>query len=221
MAIPADLVGKKFGRLSVIRRFGKKRASITWECRCDCGSVVTSVLTSSLRSGNTKSCGCLQREATARSNYRHGAAVRGRLSRTYIVWRGIISRCKNNPEYAGRGITVCDRWKTYSNFLIDMGERPAGLTIERTDNNAGYSKENCIWANRTQQSRNRRSLRLLTYQGKTMPVSQWAENVGLPYHVLTQRVRKLGWDTERALTTPVSTSNAEHSKQDRAKLVKI
>jgi hypothetical protein len=98
-----------------------------------------------------------------------------------------------------------------------MGEPPHGMSIERVDNDAGYSKDNCIWADRTTQSRNRRSLRLLTYLGKTQPVSQWAEEMGLPYGVLTQRVRKLGWDTERALTTPVRPlNNAKHPEQDPA-----
>lgn len=136
-------------------------------------------------------------------NYRHGAARKKKQTKTYIVWAGILSRCRKHPRYAGRGITVCDRWLKFENFLADMGERPEGMSIERINNNAGYSKENCVWADMKTQSRNRRSLRLLTYQGKTQPVSVWAEEVGLPYHVLTQRVRVLRWDTEKALTTPV------------------
>lgn len=116
-------------------------------------------------------------------NRKHGHNGLKRSS-TYTVWAGIIQRC-NNPNnkkfayYGGRGITVCKRWLSYENFLVDVGERPADLTLERKDNLKGYEPDNCYWATRKEQMRNTRWNRLLTFDGRTQCVSAWVEESGL------------------------------------------
>ena len=112
----------------------------------------------------------------------------------------------NNPAYSNygkRGIVVCERWRTFAHFLADMGERPAGMTLERNDNDREYSPENCKWASRKEQMRNTRVNRLLTINGKTQCVSAWAEGAGIKHHTLRARLR-LGWPIEKALSQPIN-----------------
>lgn len=130
----------------------------------------------------------------------------GRQSRTYTCWCNMRARCENprNSSYANygaRGITVCKRWRKFSNFLADMGEAPIGLTLDRRNNNRGYSKTNCHWITRGEQQRNRRSNRLLTYKGRTMHADSWAAVLGIAKSTLSCRLNSRGWSVERALTT--------------------
>lgn len=147
------LTGKRFGRLFVIKKAGKNKSkSILWECLCDCGNTKI-VIGSNLRSGDTKSCGCLFKESLTT----HGMIG----TPVYKTWEMMIQRCYNaNYDsykfYGGRGIIVCDKWLKFGRFFEDMGERPDGLSIDRVDNEKGYFKDNCIWATQTQQIRNRR-----------------------------------------------------------------
>ena len=126
---------------------------------------------------------------------------------TYQTWTNMIQRCTNPlargfKNYGGRGITVCKRWrKKFSNFLKDMGVRPASKTLERINNNAGYTKANCRWATRAEQSVNRRSNRLLTFRNKTQPMSVWAKELNINYQTVFNR-KTYGWSDERALSTP-------------------
>jgi len=168
-----NLIGQRFGRLVVTKRARNDRHNQTrWVCVCECGTV-KKVTSGMLRNGHARSCGCLNREMTAARFTKHGAARQGARSVEYGVWCHLRERC-NNPRhseyknYGGRGIRVADRWLVGEDgkhpficFLEDVGRRPRrGLSIDRRNNDLGYSKENCRWATRRQQNSNtRRSLR--------------------------------------------------------------
>jgi len=149
-------------------------------------------------------------------NYRHG----GRKSKLYAVWNGIMGRCLNQnnpayPRYGGRGITICDRWRDFAAFLADMGEPPPGFSVERVDNDQGYSPTNCIWADRKTQGRNKRDNHLLTVNGETLTIAEWADRVGLKYATVHQRIR-YGWPPDAAVLTPLVTVRRGIKRGQRA-----
>lgn len=201
-----NLLWQSFGRLKVTNEAGSSPSGqYMWLCECSCGNTLT-VRGGDLVNGNTKSCGCLQKELATLYNTRHGHTG----SPTYHVWESMLRRCRNpnSPDYSGyggRNIFVCERWYRFENFLEDMGEKPDGLSIERIDNNSGYSLENCVWASMTTQARNRRSTRNLTYKGETLCVAAWADKLELKRDVLYTRLRR-GWSIERTLSTPTVSS---------------
>lgn len=183
-----DLIGKKFGRLTVLHYVEYVRGispSSIWQCRCECGNFVK-VRRSNLTFGHAKSCGCWSKEA----NFIHGMAK----SPEYMSWTHMIQRCtnkKNNAyhNYGGRGITVCSRWRnSFKNFLADMGPRTSGHSLDRIDNNKGYSPKNCRWATRAQQKRNTRSNIYLTAFGRTQCVTDWSRECGIPVETLRARI---------------------------------
>jgi hypothetical protein len=202
-----DLSGRKYGRLTVVKRTGKDRQRrYHWLCRCSCGEEKI-VRGDSLKSGKTKSCGCLHKEKVAHLLTKHGHATRMTVSQAYRSWQHIIQRCTNPKHqhyhlYGGRGIMVCERWlNSFENFLVDMGEPPSPThSIDRIDNNNQYCKSNCQWATKREQSRNRRNNHLETYNGKTQCLASWAEEYNIVYQTLQKRL-KLGWSIEKALTT--------------------
>jgi len=202
MAIAIDLTGCVFGRLTVLseadrgpacagNKYGKRR----WQCECSCGEQIV-VYGNNLRTGKSSSCGCLQKERTIRSNTTHGHSA----APEYLVWKGMTQRCTNAASpayrhYGGRGITICRRWQGqngFSNFLADMGPRPAGLTLERTDNERGYSPANCRWATRAVQARNTRNSVLVPVDGKNRNLSEWLPRLDISktqYYRLRKRGR--------------------------------
>jgi hypothetical protein len=135
----------------------------------------------------------------------HGHAFRNKKSKTYITWRAMRSRCQNPNDaeyknYGARGVVVCKQWAKFENFLIDMGEAPAGLTIDRIDTNAGYCKANCTWSTRKEQATNQRR-RFITHNGETLRFAEWEKRLGLAHNSISMRLW-YGWSVERAVTEP-------------------
>lgn len=203
-----DLSGKRFGRLTVLsKELPSIVRSVRWVCRCDCG-IELSVLSQSLRRGQTRSCGCLHREQLGSIKMTHGMSY----SFEYRVWTGMRSRCLNPrtqryKDYGGRGITICDRWAdSFENFFSDMGAAPGTkYSIDRIDNNAGYSPGNCRWATNAQQSRNQSRNRNLTCFGETRCLKDWSDKTGILVATIRKRL-SLGWSINKALSTPAGTS---------------
>ena len=208
-----DLTGKTFGRWAVVSRGpNTEQGQATWCCRCECGTEKT-IQGNALRSGTSRSCGCLTVEANVRRT-KHGHCSGPKPSTTYFTWAGMVARCTNPgnshfPHYGGRGIKVCERWQTFENFLADMGEKPGPrMSVERIDNSKGYSPENCRWATDAEQARNRRNNRHLTLGRKTQTMADWAEELGIHPATLSDRVRT-GMTDQEALTSPVRRFNGK------------
>lgn len=199
MSARINLVGQKYGRLSVISRESNIGRWSAWLCYCECGKSLT-VKTISLRSGNTKSCGCFRAETASTRFRKHGL----KNSAEYKIWSLMRDRCNNpnNPKYeyyGGKGVTVCKRWDDFACFLADMGKRPTeGHTIDRKDGKLNYCPENCRWSTRKEQARNRSNTVMLTVEGIEKPLAEWAEIKNIPYDILKKRIWR-GWDTERAI----------------------
>lgn len=189
-------IGTRFGRLVVIQHDDNHDTKYGhwWICLCDCGITVT-VIASCLRNGDTRSCGCLNRENTSNRNTTHG------LSKTpeYRVWKGIRKRCFNDKtkcyhNYGGRGITICDRWKdNFENFYEDMGPRPEGMSIDRINNDGNYEPGNCRWATAVEQCNNQR--KTLKFPDGT-PLSIWARANGVS-HKVAMRIYRSSSDLQK------------------------
>lgn len=201
-----DLTGQHFGRLRVIARTeSHQQGNARWECICECGNKKT-VRGADLTRGYTKSCGCLKVQVVRERETRHGK----RQSRLYGIWSGMKSRCynpkrSNYRNYGGRGITVCAEWLENFSAFYDWAMTHGytnSTTIDRIDNNKGYSPENCRWVSRKVQNNNRRWCHEITFRGETHTLSEWAEITGISRDTLKNRLN-LGWPLERALTEPV------------------
>ena len=181
-----DMSGRQYGLLTVLGRAGRWPGTklAAWRCRCECGREKV-CLGVTLRTGRTRSCGCL-----VGGKVTHGQSG----TPIYARWMSMWERCTNPknsayPRYGGRGIRVCKRWKKFEVFLADMGECPAGLTLERIDNGGPYAPENCRWATRKEQANNRRSnARFDTPLGK-LSMAEIAEKAGISYQAVQLRVR--------------------------------
>jgi len=196
-----DLTGQTFGRI-LITEEGAQRGDVRyWKGVCSCeDQTPVEVSRNNLRSGHTRSCGCLSRERTT-THGKNGSPV-------YSTWQHMKTRCynprdKHYASYGGRGISVCSRWlESFENFYEDMGDPPEGMTLDREANDGNYCKENCRWATKSQQQRNRRNTHLLIYRGETKCLADWAEEMGIHAETLRSRLN-LGWSIEKAFTTPV------------------
>lgn len=203
-----DLTGKRFGRLVCLRDAGRDQSRcVLWHCKCDCGRVIT-VRSNSLLTGNTQSCGCLQREAARReaaSRTTHNACY----TRVYRIWAHLKERClnpncKSYRRYGGRGIAVCDQWLEFEHFhRWAMANGYAdNLTIDRIDNDGPYSPENCRWVGKVTQANNTCLNHVIHYRGERMTVAQAARRFKIPATRLYGRLQA-GWTIERALSEPV------------------
>lgn len=173
------ILGKPFGRWTVVSVAKSDGKNILLNCRCECGTDRI-IRKSHLISGESKSCGC----------WRHGRS----RTRTYLIWIGMKQRCLNPKSsfffrYGGRGIRVCRRWeRSFENFLADMGECPPRLTIDRKNNDGNYCKRNCRWASAMEQASNTSRSNKITWKGQTHHASKWARIIGIPIGTLNGRV---------------------------------
>lgn len=187
--------------LTVLSRADRVGKLKMWLCRCDCGNESAKAQTY-LRCGDTTSCGCRQYEAISKSRRTHGESHK---TAEYKLWLSMRDRCNNAKNkkysfYGGRGIRVCERWNDYSAFLADMGRRPTPKhQIDRyPDQDGNYEPGNCRWVTCKENQRNRRSNRLVTFNGETLPVVMWAERLGLNYATMRDRFETM--TVERAIT---------------------
>lgn len=201
-----DLVGKRFGRLTVVEYDScNQHGKSMWNCRCECGNTCL-VRGTRLTSGHTKSCGCYSQDITKVRATTHGLSN----TRLYNIWRVMRKRCDyengaNYKHYGAKGIRVCAEWYNFENFrdwAITNGYED-GLTIDRIDNNGNYTPENCRWVDMKAQSRNTSRNKLITFRGETHCMQDWADILGINYRTIQQRINVYGWSAERALTTPI------------------
>lgn len=175
-------------------------------CQCECGEKRT-ILKASFVTGRSMSCGCLQREIASLRFTKHGEHG----SRTYRCWDHMIQRCENRKntrwiDYGGRGISVCERWHDFENFLADMGQCPSGHSIDRINNDGNYEPSNCRWSTYFQQAQNTRRSVFFELDGEKKTISEWARCYGLSEQALRYRVNK-GWPKGLVLSTPAFTGN--------------
>ncbi len=199
-----NLSGMTFCRLQVLRRDGSLYGKPAWLCACECGVQVT-VGAANLKNGSTKSCGCYSTELLVARVRTHGMSD----TPEYNSWHAMMERCYNRSHpyydnYGGRGIVVCAEWQEFSSFLRDMGPRPEGTTIERSNGQLGYAPGNCVWATRKVQaaSRRKRKCKLHKVGRILMTRGQMAAMTGLSPQTIGARLR-MGWGTTKAMTTPL------------------
>ena len=185
-----NIVGEKFSRLTVEEYVGKGYENrAMWKCRCECGNTVI-VSGKSLRTGNTKSCGCLNTEERTKRIVSINTTHNMSHSRLFRIWSGMKGRCSyqshNSWEYYGnKGIKVCAEWEQFEPFkdwALANGYKD-GLTIDRIDNSKGYSPQNCRWATYSEQANNRTNNRTITFNGETKTVAQWADSFGRTHSI--------------------------------------
>lgn len=215
-----ELIGKKIGRLTVLSVskpyiWHGKIFDYFMRCRCDCGKEVDVRRCRLTVHNPTNSCGCIQTEILIARNSRHSLSNTVLYSRYLkIKNRCYNPNCKSYKNYGGRGIRMCDEWfksfETFYKWAINNGFRKE-LTIDRIDNDGDYSPGNCRWVTTKVQNYNKRSNRFYTYNGKTLSIIQWGHELGGGQNLVKDRIDKLGWDIERALSTP-PINNFKHRK---------
>ena len=199
--------GERYGRLSIIKEVKKRKGRRYFLCECDCGTKKEIDL-SKLRSGNTKSCGCLNSELAIKRNSTHGMSK----TRIYHIWAGIKDRIFNKKAtsyeyYGGRGIEVCSEWMEFEPFhewAISNGYKE-NLTLERIDVNGNYCPENCTWITQKEQCYNTRSNLIINYKGEKKPLKEWTKDLTLDYLVVYKRLKR-GWPVDKAFTLSLGTN---------------
>lgn len=189
------MVGKEFNYLTIIKCIGLDRSgNRRYLCRCICGNETTA-LGCNIRKGDKISCGCKRIKINIKK-YQY----------TYNSWSSMLQRCinkkhENYSNYGGRGIIVCERWKSFLSFLEDMGERPFNKTLERLNVNGNYSKDNCKWATMEEQRNNMRTNNNITFDGRTLSVTAWAKLLKIDRNTFASRLYN-GWSFASAASTP-------------------
>lgn len=207
-----DLVGKKFGRLTVLKYVKNDECNqAMWECLCICGNISV-VRGYSLRSGRAKSCGCLRNEASKKRATVHGLYYNkdGGQRRLYKIYHGMKKRCLNKKskeykDYGGRNISICDEWinnfENFYNWAIENGYHKK-FSIERINNNGNYEPNNCTWIPRPNQNKNKRDTIRIEFDGKNLTLNEWSKKIGISHSALYLRIKKYKWSIEKALSTP-------------------
>lgn len=199
--MPLDISGQRFGKLVAIKRaYYKKNQGYLWLCKCDCGGECL-VPAARLRNGNTRSCGCLKPKRTPIDKKLCG------------IWHGMVQRCYNRndkayKDYGARGIAISPEWLDVDTFIKDMASSyQPGLSVERIDNNKGYGKDNCKWADQYEQANNTRRNIKIAYSGETLTEQQWARRCGITRQTLHARLAR-GWSLKDAMSIPANYSNS-------------
>lgn len=203
----SHLIGARFGHLVIIEDYPTPAQSErrVW-CRCDCGSRKTFNL-SNVRRGLSRSCGCIFRTQALEAHYAN-LTLDNRSE--YLAWGSMHTRCRNPkcamyPNYGGRGIRVCERWRHFKYFLEDMGVKPTlKHSLDRIDVNGNYEPENCRWATSKEQALNRTTSHIIEINGIRKTLTEWCHDYGVGYTTVLHRI-KCGWDEERAVASPVAT----------------
>ena len=214
-----DLTGQVYERLTVIKRVDDYISpsgshQVQWLCKCKCGKEVI-VTGNNLKNGNSKSCGCYNRELLTKTNLTHNASN----TRLYHIWICMKDRCynpknKKYKDYGGRGIIICDEWindfEAFANWAYDNGYienvSRGECTIDRIDVNGNYCQQNCRWVNQKVQTNNKRNNHYITYNGETHTVTEWNNILGYKKGVLSRRIFS-GWSIEDAFTKPVKSNS--------------
>lgn len=191
MAKAKDLTGQRFGKLTALCQGDRIRNLIAWKCLCDCGNSKL-VVSQHLTNHSVRSCGCLKTEQLKSGirQTKHGM----QKTPTYTSWQSMKTRCSNPNfkhyhRYGGRGISYPSEWEVFDNFYKDMGVRPEGTTLERLDNDKGYSKENCVWATRKEQARNTTTTIKIKHKDQELCMLDWANNLDIPYTRLRTAIK--------------------------------
>lgn len=217
-----NLIGRRFGRLTVIENAPNKGRNRMWRCKCDCGNEAV-VATGCLTGGDTKSCGCYMKDRIRETHIKHGQTK----TKLYKVWSEMKRRC-NNPHdnvfkhYGGRGITYTPEWERFEPFMEwaeSNGYQDArrGLyTLDRINVNGNYTPDNCRWIPQSEQARNTRTTKRYRLLETTHTLSEWSEIVGISHGTLWARIHNYGWTVEKALTTPVKVDWTGGIKREKA-----
>ena len=215
-----NLVGQKYHRLTVLSYVGKVNERHMWACLCDCGT--EKVIASGdfkKKTNPTQSCGCVCAAVNSAKATTHGHHRNKTPTREYRTWKSMIARTTNAnipgaDRYILRGITVCDRWLKFENFLDDMGPRPRGMSLDRIDNDLGYFADNCRWATARDQANNRSNTHRVLFRGEFRTIRQIADQSGLPLAAIRSRIHK-GIEPEQAIAMGVTDRNRPKSRRLR------